>query len=136
MEEALRAAIIQVAGSPSLIGERVYPVKLPQKPTLPAVTYQVISGPRRYTQDGKAQPTTFRVQVEFWAHTYEAARQLRDVILLALSGERFEGLGSPPCTLQRIFVDNERDVYQAALDRVGPEMFGKSHDLFVTAELY
>lgn len=134
MEEALRAAIIEASGSPSLIGERVYPLKLPQRPTLPAVTYQIISGPRRYTQDGAALPTTFRVQVEFWAGEYEEARAVRDAILPNLSGAKFEGLGSPPVKLNRIFVDNERDVYQSALAQVGPEIFGKSVDLFVTAE--
>lgn len=50
----------------ALVGDRVYPIKLPATPTLPAVTYQLVSETYDAIQDGPglAQP---RYRFNVWA---------------------------------------------------------------------
>lgn len=134
METAFRALVIESGGSPSLFADRVFPVVLPQAAPRPSLTYQVISGPRLYSQDGAALPTTFRVQLDIWADTYEDTRAVRDALLPTLTGAKFAAFGSPPVVIQAVFVDNERDLYESELNEPGPLLFRKSIDLLVTAE--
>jgi len=61
-------------GIGDLIGNRIYPIKLPQNPTLPAMTYRVISGMEHHDID-VAYP---RFQFNCWGESYSAARGLAD----------------------------------------------------------
>lgn len=85
IEEALYTHLTTHAGLTALVGDRVYPLALPGGVTLPAVTYQRISGPRERSHDGRrlAHP---RYQVTVWAETYLAARAVAEQVRLALDG--------------------------------------------------
>jgi len=128
MEHALRAMLEQHAG----VSGRIYPVKLPQNPTYPALTYQVITGPRDYTQDGPDGATRFRVQIDIRDTTYTGCRTVRDALVGGVSGLNHEPFGSPAVEVLGCFIDSERDFYESALDAARPEVFRKSMDLFVT----
>lgn len=131
MEHSLRALIAYHAG----VDDRIYPVKLPQNPTLPAITYQIISGLRGYTQDGKDGVTDYRVQINIDAYSYAECRTVRDAIAAGISGVSHESFGSPSVELLKVFIDSERDAFQSAVDAEGPEIFRKSLDLLVTARV-
>ena len=59
-------------GIEDLIADRIYPIKLPQNPTLPAMTYRVISGMEHHDID-VAYP---RFQFNCWGDTYSEAKTL------------------------------------------------------------
>lgn len=93
---------------------RIYPVRLPEGATLPAISWQRISGDRIYTHDGYADTkpwTTARIQFNAWSNTSEEeAMLLGDAILLALSG--YEGdLGGQ--VVGSSFAVTDRDDYEA-----------------------
>lgn len=73
-------------GLTALIGNRLYPITLPQTPTLPSVTYLVISGTRIHMHDGDAGLGFFRVQFDSYAVTPEETELIIDQIVSAMIG--------------------------------------------------
>lgn len=139
METTFLAMVEQQTAITALVGSgvdtRLYPLKLPQKPTFPAITYQVISGPRAYTQDGPDRVTTFRVQANLYGGSYDQCVALRDAVRDSLSGLNNQAFGSPPVKVKGVFIANERDTYEEGLDQTpdgGP--YRKSVDLLVTVK--
>ena len=63
-------------GIGDLIANRIYPIKLPQNSTLPAMTYRVISGMEHHDID-VAYP---RFQFDCWGESYSDARSLADEV--------------------------------------------------------
>lgn len=55
---------------------RIYPMELPQGPTYPAITYQRISNARVNSFDAGGGIDNPRLQVDCWALTRQAAREL------------------------------------------------------------
>lgn len=126
-------------GSPShdsalgaIIGERLYPVELPQKPAYPAATYQVVRGTARgYTMDGQDGATPFRVQFDLYAETYGQAVAMRRALMRDLSGFQGEVPTSPPVLIHGAFADNEGDSAESALEPAGPRVKRKSLDFII-----
>lgn len=88
----------------AVVGSRVYPVQLPQKPTLPAVRYNTISGLRTQSQPGVQGLRRPRVQIDCYAETYAAAVNLRELVAARLNSYRGPaGVG----TMQGAFLVNE-----------------------------
>lgn len=96
-EESLYAELAGHAGTAALVGTRIYPVSLPQTPTLPAITYRLVSQPTEHVFAESASTTkiaTFRIQcwaegtavLGAWAGAYALATQVE----AALDG--FSGL--------------------------------------------
>ena len=69
------------------VGSRVYPERLPQGVTTPALVWQLIPsvGPL-YTHDGDAGCDEVRVQFDCWAATYDAAVALLTELRALISG--------------------------------------------------
>lgn len=69
------------AGVSALVGTRIYPRRLPQSPTVPAITYQRISsGP----QLGTTSLRRSRYQLNCWDLTPDGVQALADVVKGAL----------------------------------------------------
>lgn len=137
MEDTFKAMVEAQGAVTALIGSgndtRLFPVTLPQDPTFPAMTYQIISGPRDYTQDGPDGVVRFRVQCNLYALTYSAVKALRDALETSLSGLNNLDFGSPPVRVKGVFITNERDTYEQALSQLPPGApYRKSVDLMVT----
>lgn len=82
--------------------DRVYPLRLPQGATMPAIAYQVMPGPGAlYSHDdahggeGSARNVFHRsrIQVSVWGDTYPTAEATADVVERALGG--FRGTWGP-----------------------------------------
>jgi len=103
-------------GVAAIIADRFHPKALPATATLPAATYQAISGPRDHSHDGPglAYP---RYQITCYAVTYIAAHDLADVVKGALDGWR-AAYGFPAFAGDPYDVPSEPDtgVYAAAVD--------------------
>lgn len=105
--KAIKARLTAHSGTDALVGGRIYPLRLPQGPTYPAVRYQVISAPRTQLMGGPVGEVHARVQVDCYALTYEEADQLSAQVRIALN--RWDGT-SGGVVVEAVFLENERDI--------------------------
>jgi hypothetical protein len=84
LEEAVASHLAGFAGLSSLVAARLYPVQLPQAPTLPAVTYFVTSGDTKYRHGGSTGFAETFLQIDAWANTYGAAKAVAEQVRLAM----------------------------------------------------
>lgn len=111
---AIKARLEAVSAVTDLVGSgaaaRIYPIRLPQTPTLEAVTYQVVSAPPRPMAMGDdVQRAQKRVQVSSWGNTYAEAMALREAVRDAL--QRWTGTAGG-VVVHHIGVENEFDVFE------------------------
>jgi hypothetical protein len=67
-------------------GTRVYPVLLPNAPTLPALTMQIVGSQITNAAFNARGIIKYRIQVDCWATTYADASNLRDALVPVLDG--------------------------------------------------
>lgn len=99
---------------------RVYPVRLPQNPVYPCVTFQVITTPRGHTMEGAVSANPL-VQIDCWAKTYLDAHTLARTVERALDGYvgRMGGILAVSGCLQQEgqdFYEPDVDDYRVSLD--------------------
>lgn len=113
IEEGLTYQLKNHAGLNALISGRVYPLRLPQSATLPAVTYQRISTPRVLTHDQAAGGlATPRFQFNCIAENYDTAKAIVAQVRAALNGFRGSfGSGASTVTVWGSLSDNELDQF-------------------------
>lgn len=117
------------------VNARLFPVILPQDPIFPCLSYQIISGPRDYTQDGADGVVRFRVQCNLYGSTYAQVKALRDALESSVSGLHNQSFGSPSVKVKGVFITNERDTFEQALSQLPPGApYRKSVDLMITLE--
>lgn len=106
--EALRDYVLADATVSGLIGARMYPAILPQDPTMPAITYQIISGDSVISHDGPAGLENPTIQIDCWAATYSGMDALFNAVRKRLNGASgaFSGV-----EVQGIFMVRKRDLY-------------------------
>lgn len=85
LEQSLYARLAAYSGLAALVSTRIYPVLLPQEPTLEAVTYQRINTPTDMTMSGDNARNP-RFQVTAWAETYAEAKAVAAQIVACLEG--------------------------------------------------
>lgn len=110
IEQGLYHFLTNTAGITALVSTRIYPNKLPQTVTLPAITYQRISTPRIHTHDtsGKTGTAHPRFQFDAWGTSYASCKAVADAIRAALNGYRGTMGGADPVTVQGALIDDER----------------------------
>lgn len=111
LEEGLASYLETYAGLVALIGDRVYPTRIPQGATLPCLTYQRISTPRVMTNDDSGATGTLahpRFQFDAWATTQKAAKAVTDQVRAALNGKT-GSIGTAPnnITIRAGLVEDE-----------------------------
>jgi hypothetical protein len=113
IESELRTYLLAQSGIAALIGTRVYPMKLPQSPTLPAITYQRVSGSRVQSLTGPSGMAHPRIQVDCWAASYDGAKALAAEVQDDLDGYR----GTMGTTrVGGVIVYGDRDWYEPDVD--------------------
>lgn len=113
---ALAAHLLNDPGIAAVVGTRVYPQVLPQNPTLPALTYQVVGNPRRPVN--LASPNTLataRVQITAHSKRLGECEPLAEAVRQALQG--FTGrLGGLNFVVVSSILDDETDLGDNAQD--------------------
>ena len=102
VESELVSLLINNAGVAALVGTRVYPVVLPQNPTLPAIVYQELRTATLVQSSGDTGSRRGRYMLSLWATTYTPTKTLQSAVLTAINGV---ASGS----LERIAADAMRD---------------------------
>lgn len=110
-EERLFSALSSAPGVTALIGDRLYPMVMPEGAKLPVVVYQLISGPRVHSLTGQSGLATVRIQITTWAGSYIEGKNVTEAIRLALSDN-----------LSEARIANQRDRYEADTKRFGSDL--------------
>lgn len=121
VEAALVNRLEGYAGLTALVSTRIYPHRLPQTPTYPAVTYFLVTALPRDSAMGVDVPIARkRFQFSAWGSTYLSAKNVCEQIRLAL--QRWSGTADGT-TVYDIFVESQNDidepdlkVYQCVID--------------------
>ncbi len=104
IETDLTAYVQRQAAITALIGTRFEPVLNTQGTVMPAVSYQMISGPRDHSHDGPGL-TSYRVQLTVTDTTYTGMVAVAKLLASALDGKRWTGVDGSYVS----FVENELD---------------------------
>ena len=109
------------AGVGDVAGDRIYRDELPQEPTYPAITFQLISSPPM-PDHNPGPAVNFRnvYQVDCWGETTDDASDLKAAVFAALDSQKgtFAGVN-----VLGLFYDNDRDLIDAE-----PKVYGRSQD--------
>ena len=119
-----QAFVEYLSGEVALVGERIYPLRLPQNPALPAIVYQRISRPEDgMAHDGAGSGIAHpRFQFACYANEgdggYDEAQRVAERLVVALNG--FKGqMGSVNVNnVGAAIVDNAFDDYEPETRRV------------------
>lgn len=87
MRDNFRALLLSDNDISGQVGTRVYPLKLPQDPTYPAITYQVISDQSERLLSGADRIRRARVQVDVWAETLLTCQSITNFVRTLLDGQ-------------------------------------------------
>jgi hypothetical protein len=85
IEEALYSHLSTSTALTAIVSDRIYPMMMPQDPTLPAITYQRISNSPVNTLGGFSSLDNPHIQFDCWTTSYSAAKALGDKLRKALS---------------------------------------------------
>lgn len=99
MESDLLAVLEGNAGVSALVGARIYPLILPQRVTLPAIRYQVISTIPQPTHNGASGLRQYRIQLSVHAATYSAAQAVAEALHTALDAKKAVFGSGTSCTV-------------------------------------
>ncbi len=120
LEEALYSLLAASA-------TRVYPQRLPQDASLPAVVYTRISGGGEYTLTGEIDSYYSTWQLSVWASTYTAALTLAATIRAALTA--YSG-----GVLRHIAILDESDLYDWTEKMDVAARFGRRMDIGIWSD--
>lgn len=127
VEIALKNLLLGDAEITAMIGDRVYPVNLPQNGLLPAVTYRVISDMTEYNMEGPAGLARPRFQVTAWGETYDDVVALAKLVETRLSG--FSGAAGG-VIIPGIFKEDGRDRFEEGFESIANK-YGKDIDFYI-----
>lgn len=93
---------------------RIYPNRLPQGVTLPAIRYFEVSDPPEHTHSGRSKLRHPRWQLDCFGGTYFDARTLAGQVIALMDGYK-GGMGGAQC--QAGFAENAKDNHDPDTDR-------------------
>lgn len=109
----LHDALVNNAGIGAIVSTRVYPIKLPQKPTYEAITYQRISNT---AQNGSTNIRESRWQIDCWAETYAEAHTLANAVKAGLEEYRNTNIKQAYIVNEIDDYDDDAKVYRTIVD--------------------
>lgn len=125
-EEALFSFLVADTDLTALVGQRIYPLLLPQQPTTPAISYQRISTTPLYALNGNQQLTKVRIQFDIFGATLADAKSVAEALHSRL--DAYRGLmGS--VQVGSVFRASEMDLYDPSV-----ESFRVSTDYLIVFE--
>lgn len=108
IESALYAFLAADAGVIAQVGDRIFPVRIPEGATLPALVYHKVSDPSLHSKDGDMNLNRPRFQFTAWADKYADAKAAIKAVRTALQG--YTGPTLQGVTVPEIICDSEQDL--------------------------
>jgi hypothetical protein len=84
IEELIYSNLSTATSVTALVVDRIYPLLMPQDPTLPAVTYQRISDNPINSLSGHGGLDNPRIQIDCWATSYSGVKTLSNAVIKAM----------------------------------------------------
>lgn len=115
IESDVRTRLVANGTIATLASTRVYPVILPQDPTLPALTISKVSDQGLHNLVGKAGRSMPRMSIHSWGHSYADAKAMSVAVRNAMDGFIGRlGDGNSPESFRSAVIkfDNEIDDYE------------------------
>jgi hypothetical protein len=112
--EASLKSLLGAAGVAALVGERAYPLKLPQSATKPAVTYTRVAGLPANDLDGDdGDLINVRLQLDCWAEQFDDVRAVAEAVRAAImASTSLTGL----VNFDQDFYEDDTKLYRTMLD--------------------
>ncbi|MGH7243610.1 MAG: DUF3168 domain-containing protein [Phycisphaerales bacterium] len=109
---------ISSAATSTLVGSAFYPLRLPQKPPMPAITYARVGSLREPTHGGPTGFVEARIQFSCYAKTFDKAREIRSAVRDDLDGFKgiMPGLDDATVQIDGAFFEDEGDGIDDELD--------------------
>ncbi len=126
IEDGLRTHLIADAPVTALVVKRIYPIKLPQQPTYPCLTYEIVSDIPYRGLAGDADREVIRARVHCWAETYTVAIDLAAKVRAAV-GDFSGTMGTTVVSSAKFETWN--DIYEDV-----PEVYRRVADFMLTHE--
>ena len=116
-------------GITNLVSTRIFGIKRPQKNrTLPAITYERLSGGHDHTLSSAAGSAMPRFRIHCWATTYVGADTLAEAVRNEMQG--FSGaMGST--TTHSVILEDESDEYEDPEDASDQGVYGIALDYLI-----
>ncbi|MFA5162092.1 MAG: DUF3168 domain-containing protein [Elusimicrobiales bacterium] len=105
-EQALFELLSHDAAVSAIVGDRVYPVRLPDEVMLPAMVYMKVSCIRYASHGGPSKLASSRFQLDCYSVDYLEAKRLALAAVSALHGKKGGDI-------QAAFNENETDGFSA-----------------------
>ena len=111
-EVDLKQHLQTAASLGALVGSRIWPL-VRYNDTKPAITYQIVGTvPQVAVDGGTGDLDNVRVQIDAWADTYDAARQVAAAVRTAMAS--FSTNSVP--LIDQDFYEQEPRIYRVSLD--------------------
>lgn len=114
MRSDFRALLLSDTDIAGEVAARVYPLKLPQQPTYPAITYQVISDQSEQLLEGADRIRRARIQVDIWDDDISKCEEIAGFVRTLLDGQD-NTQGST--RFRATWLDNEQDLYEESIEK-------------------
>lgn len=125
INEALYSYLSNYSGLTDLVGNRIYPVKMPKNVIYPAITLQIITGLREHLMGSDSNLIATSVRATSWARTFDSAKQVINQVKEAL--QDYSGTMADSVVVQRIFTESD----QAELYDVKEDVYYISQDFLI-----
>lgn len=86
IETALRRLLIRDGEVYALVAERVYLLRLPQKPVYPAIVYWRVNTGQEMAHDGPVDLAMTRFQFDMYGETFAAVQAVAEAVRVGLNG--------------------------------------------------
>jgi len=123
IEKAITTIVTTDAAITGVIGNRLFPLFLPQGAAMPAVVYQEISGSDGMTTDGALGLVDGRFQFTCWSATHTGAVELRDAVISLFKANLSGVFGG--VTIQAAQVIGRGDIQSLSDQAEGLTRYGK-----------
>ncbi len=123
IETGLRTHLLADGPVAALVVARVYPIKLPQSPTYPALTYEIISDIPHRSLGGDSDLERVRARIHCWATTYTGAIDLAAKVRAAVGD--FSGLMGTT-TVRSVKFETWNDLFDDV-----PEVYRRVADFYI-----
>jgi hypothetical protein len=131
IESALYKILMEDSSVYDAVEGRIYPNIVPQNASMPAITYQQLTGPRLASCDGPDGAAHCNFQVNCWSEDYGNTRQISDLVRICLDG--YSGTVNSRL-IHVISLQNEGDMPQIEPEAEELSRFGKYLEFIVWFE--
>ena len=124
IEDGLVTHLLADGPVAALVVARVYTLKLPQSPTYPALTYEIISDIPHRSLDGDSDRERVRARIHCWAATYVGVVDLAAKVRTAVAD--FSGLMGT-VAVSSVKFETWNDIFEDV-----PEVYRRVTDFMIT----